>query len=324
MAPADRSMPAVRMIRVWPEREHRDDGDLGEHQRQVGGGEEPGVDDREGDDRDDQDGERPEDRVAVQQVLEAQAERVVLADLEVGVAVLGAVVVMCQPQQFCLPHAESLASTPACGSSVISWAPVSTKSLPAVACGLVPSLANAAIASMPSCGHLERELHRGRADDARRDVVDAGAAAVDRDDGDVLVLAGRLERLVRPGRRGLVDRVDQVDRRVLLQQVLHRRTPAVLGAVGHVVARDPRVVLVADLVGVADRDAEAVQEALVPLDVDGDLVGVEVQHGDLRLLAVLVELGLRPLPDQLAGLVVVGGEGGVGGVRPGRSACPGR
>jgi hypothetical protein len=60
-----------------------------------------------------------------------------------------------------------------------------------------------------------------------------------------------------------------------------------------------------------DVDAEAVEEALVALHVDGDLVGVEVQHGDLRLLAVLGELRLRPLPDQLAGLVVVGGEGGV-------------
>ena len=85
----------------------------------------------------------------------------------------------------------------------------------------------------------------------------AGAAAVDRDDRDVLLLAGRLERLVGAGRGGLVDRVDEVDRRVLLQQVLHRRAAALLGAVGHVVADDPRVVLVADLGLVGDVDAEA-------------------------------------------------------------------
>ena len=103
-------------------------------------------------------------------------------------------------------------------------------------------------------GHLERELHRGGADDAGLDVVDTGAAAVDRDDGHVLLLAGGLERLVCAGRGGLVDRVDEVDRRVLLQQVLHRGTAAVLGAVGDVVPDDPRVVLVADLGLVADVD----------------------------------------------------------------------
>ena len=32
MAPTDRSMPAVRMISVWPERQHGDDRDLREHQ----------------------------------------------------------------------------------------------------------------------------------------------------------------------------------------------------------------------------------------------------------------------------------------------------
>ena len=61
------------------------------------------------------------------------------------------------------------------------------------------------------------------------------------------VLAGRLQRLVGAGRGRLVDRVDDVDVRVLLQQVLHRRAAAFLGAAGDVVADDARVVLVAVL-----------------------------------------------------------------------------
>ena len=60
-------------------------------------------------------------------------------------------------------------------------------------------------------------------------------------------LPAAFERGVGAGRGRLVDRVDEVDRRVLLQQVLHRRAAALLGAVGDVVADDPRVGLVADL-----------------------------------------------------------------------------
>ena len=189
-------------------------------------------------------------------------------------------------------------STPSAGLSVISVTPVSTKSLPSVASGLVPSLAKSDDRLDAHLGHLERVLLRGRADDAVLDVLHARAAAVDRDDRDVLLLAGRLERLVGAGRRGLVDRVDEVDVGVLLQQVLHRRAAALLGAVGHVVADDPRVGLVADLGLVADVDAEALEEALIALHVDRDPVGVEVEHGDLRVLALLLERRLRPLADQ--------------------------
>src|SRR6185312_867640 len=53
-----------------------------------------------------------------------------------------------QPQQFWRPKAVSLDSTPDCGWSVMSVTPVSTKVLPAVAWGLVPSFAKAAT---PSC-----------------------------------------------------------------------------------------------------------------------------------------------------------------------------
>ena len=55
-----------------------------------------------------------------------------------------------QPQQLAFPKMVSLDSTPCCGWSVINVTPVSTKFLPSVTLGLVPSLANFAIASTPS------------------------------------------------------------------------------------------------------------------------------------------------------------------------------
>ena len=54
----------------------------------------------------------------------------------------------------------------------------------------------------------------------------------------LLVLAGRLQRLVGAGRGRLVDGVDDVDVGVLLQQVLHRLAAAFLVAARHVVADD--------------------------------------------------------------------------------------
>src|SRR5688500_6872394 len=70
--------------------------------------------------------------------------------------------------------------------------------------------------------HLQRVLLRGGPDDPGLDVLDAGAAAVDGHDLDVVLPAGGLDRLVRAGSGRLVDRVEEVDRRVALQQVLHR------------------------------------------------------------------------------------------------------
>ena len=189
-------------------------------------------------------------------------------------------------------------STPGCAWSVISVTPVSVKVLPSVACRLGAVLGEGRDRGDALGGHLQRVLLRGGADLAGLHGLDAGAAAVDRDDGDVLVPAGRLQRLVGAGRGRLVDRVDEVDRRVLLQQVLHRGAAAVLLAVGHVVPDDPRVGLVADLGLVGHVDPEALQEALVALHVDGHAVGVQVQHGDLGLGGLGAELGLGPLPDQ--------------------------
>jgi hypothetical protein len=99
-------------------------------------------------------------------------------------------------------------------------------------------------------GHQQRVLLRGGADDAGLDVLDARAAAVDRDDQHVPSLADGLQRLIGAGGGRLVDGVDDVDAGVLLEKVLHGLAAAFLVAVGDVVADDARIVLVADLVGV--------------------------------------------------------------------------
>ena len=70
---------------------------------------------------------------------------------------------------------------------------------------------------------------------------------------------------------------------------------------------------VAVLLGVRGVDAQARQEALVPVVVNrDDLVVKEIDEGNGRLFPV--QLGRGPLADQLAGGEVVGGERDVGGV----------
>ena len=123
-----------------------------------------------------------------------------------------------------------------------------------------------------------------------------------------------LQRLIGAGSGGLVDRVDDVDVRIALQQVLHRRAAALRVARGHVVADDARIVLVADLVGILGVDAEACHEALVAQHVDRRLRRAEIEQRDLGVRRLVAQLRRGPLADQPAGLEVVGGEGGVGGV----------
>src|SRR5205807_3438830 len=106
---------------------------------------------------------------------------------------------------------------------------------------------------------------------ARLHVLHAHAAAVHGDDQHTLVLAGRLERLVRAGRGGLVDGVDEVDVRCLLQAVLHRGLSLGLVAARVLAAEDLRVALL---------DAVALEEAVVSQLADGD-PGREVERGDL-------------------------------------------
>jgi hypothetical protein len=139
-----------------------------------------------------------------------------------------------------MPSATEIDSTPSTGLSVTSATPVSKKFLPSVApawCRPWPRRRS------PRCpgGHQQRILLRGGADHAVGDVLNAGAAAVDRDDQHVVLAADRLERLIGAGGGRLVDRVDHVDHRVLGQQVLHRPAAAFLVAGGHVVADDARI-----------------------------------------------------------------------------------
>ena len=120
-----------------------------------------------------------------------------------------------QPQQRSVPSSRSIDSTPSAGLSVTSATPVSKKSLPSVVAGRVPSSANCGDRLDAERGHLQRVLLRGGADHAVLDVLDAGAAAVDRDDQHVVLAAHGLQRLVGAGGGGLVDRVDDVDVGVL-------------------------------------------------------------------------------------------------------------
>ncbi len=133
---------------------------------------------------------------------------------------------------------------------------------------------------------------------------------------------GGLQRLHGTHTGRLVGAEHDVDVGVAGQAVLHRRTAAVLGAVGRLVAGDfvrasgvvAGLRLVTVLLRVLDVDPHAGEEALVALVVDGhDLVGEQVQHRDHRGLA-LQGLG-RPLADLLTGLEVVRRERGVHDVR---------
>src|SRR4051812_21577 len=101
-------------------------------------------------------------------------------------------------------------------------------------------------------GHLERVLLRGRGDLALLHRLHAGAAAVDRDEQ--RGLAGLVQRVPRAEPRRLIDRVDEVDVRVLLQAVLHRGLALGQVALGVLRADDLLRVL---------RDAEAGEEAVV-------------------------------------------------------------
>src|SRR5688572_16564117 len=162
-------------------------------------------------------------------------------------------------------------------------------------------------------GHDEGVLLGGRVDHAVGDRANALAAAVDRDDEHVI--GGQPGGLQRSGGAvggRLVDGVDDVDAVGAAQAGLHRRTTAVLGAVGGLVAHDLVVAagvaagrrLVAVLLRVGGVDAHAGEEALVAVVVDGDdLVVEQVEQRDGGLLAA--ELGGGPLTDELAGLEVV-------------------
>src|SRR3954452_21613216 len=167
-----------------------------------------------------------------------------------------------------------------------------------VAAGLRPAALGVGERLDPEPRHVLRVLLGGRVDDARADaVLDRVAPAVDGDEDDVLVVAaGGFERLGGAERRGLVDRVDDVDPGILGEQPAHR----VLAP-----CRLTQRVGRADDLGAAIGDAEAAEEPVVAQHAAGD-PRREVQHGDPGLDAELLNLGLRVPADQLAGLQVVG------------------
>ena len=150
--------------------------------------------------------------------------------------------------------------------------------------------------------HVLGVLLRGGVDDARpHAVLDRVAAAVDRDEDHVVVAdAGGLQGLRGAEGRGLVDGVDDVDAVVLLQQ----RAQALRGA-GRLAQRVHR----AHDLGSA---SETLEEPLAAQLAAGD-AGREVEHRDPRLDPALLGLRLRVAADQLAGLLVVGGEQRVDG-----------
>ena len=219
-------------------------------------------------------------------------------------------------------------STPSTGVSVTRATPVLKKSSPLVTSGAGAACGELRDGLHAELGHLDRVLLAGGLDHALLDAADAGATAVDGDRRARPRLAGRLESLRSAVGGGLVDRVDDVDVRVLRQQRLHRGTAAVFGAIGGLVADDLVVAaarvgaglrLVAVLLRRPRRRCPALEEALVAVVVDrDDLVVEQVEHRDHRLLAV--ELRGGPLADELAGEAVVcrerdvDGVGGSGGV----------
>src|SRR3954451_8650862 len=144
-------------------------------------------------------------------------------------------------------------------------------------------------------GHLLGELHDGGHEQAVLDVLHALAAAVDRADDDLAVQALLLQRLVRaPGGR-LVDVVDHVDLTAhALQQVLHLLLGLGLVTLGE---RAP------DDGGRLQWQAHPLEEPVVALDADRG-AGVEVHGDDLGFLAA--HRGLDVLAEELAGLLVVG------------------
>ena len=147
IAPTDRSMPAVRMISVWPSASTAMTVTCASTSDRLAAEKNRWLSDREGDDRQRQDGERARaSGCACSRCCIRSAERVVLARrrsrspvlpvagrpvVRPSVAVVGrsssAPAVLACPRRSPWPRRRS------CGWSVISVTPVSMKSLPAVA-----------------------------------------------------------------------------------------------------------------------------------------------------------------------------------------------
>ena len=184
--------------------------------------------------------------------------------------------------------------------SVTRETPVSKKSLPGVLAGLLPSLAQAAIASTPFDA-----ISSGYCCDVAPMTPSftfwtPGQAAIDRDDQHVVLAAERLQRLIGPGSGRFIDGVDDIDHRIFCQQALHRLAATFLVALGDVVADDPRVRFISPFVRVTEIDAEAFQESLIAQHTDGRLADSKVEHGDLGILGLVAHCGRGPFSDQFS------------------------
>src|ERR1700722_5238369 len=105
--------------------------------------------------------------------------------------------------------------------------------------------------------HQKRVLLRGGADDAGGDVLHAWASAVDGDDERVLGLVGGPQRAIGARRGWLVDGIDDVDVRILLEQRLHCGAAQGFLAPAPLMADDALVGLVSVLLPVRVLDAKA-------------------------------------------------------------------
>src|SRR5690606_7857016 len=108
------------------------------------------------------------------------------------------------------------------------------------------------------------------------------------------------------GSRGLIDGVNDIDRRILGEEVFHGLTATLFIAGSDVVANDARICFVAPFVGIAEVNAETLEEALVAQHVDGGLADTEIEQRDLGIGGFGAKLASGPFAYQLASEEIVG------------------
>ena len=150
---------------------------------------------------------------------------------------------------------------------------------------------------------------RGRADNAFLHVLHAGAAAINGDDQHVIFAPDSLQRLISTGSGRFIDRVNDIDVRVLLEKVFHRAASAFLIAIGQVATGNARIVFIPKPCLVLRIDAEAGGKALIAQNIDARLRCGEVKEGHMRVLDLIAKRCRRPFAHQFTGKEIVGGKG---------------
>src|SRR5438105_3251156 len=153
-----------------------------------------------------------------------------------------------------------------------------------VACRFLPALQIRDAGVHAQRRHPERILLGRCGDRARGDVSYALTATVDRDEDDSLLLPSSLECLERAARGRLVDRVHEIDVRILLQTVLHSSLP--FGLIAVTVGHADHLWWTSELVARLARcwKAESLKKTVVPLRADG-MAGEQVKRRNLRRLS---------------------------------------